>query len=322
MKFTIIGAGYIGTRHKKIIEAAGHEVITVDTDISKDPDYTDIETMLEFYPANELQVCVICTPNGSHAEIAIKCLQAGKHVIIEKPVALKTSDAEKIIYESLQANRKVFCVMQNRLTPVAVWFKNVIESDQLGRIFSIRVDLFWNRNQEYYKKSNWKGTKDQDGGILFTQFSHFIDLVFWFFGPIKILSSHIKNRNHEYIEIDDTGVALFETNFGILGSINFSTCSKNQNFSSSIAVIAEKGTIEIGGQYMNEIKYIEGIEKPYLIESKPANDYGTYKGSANNHDLFYGHVFSVFDKNMPINPNIYEGMKVVEIIENIYKKSI
>jgi predicted dehydrogenase len=241
----------------------------------------------------ECDVVSICTPNGLHAEQAIQALKSGKHVVVEKPMGLTKESCEKVIYTALQMNRQVFCVMQNRYSPPSEWIKEIVSKGLLGDIFMVQVNCYWNRDERYYKQGGWKGTPDLDGGTLFTQFSHFIDIMYW----------------------------LFEFLNGGLGTINYSTSVALQNLESSITVIGSNGSIKIGGQYMNEVEVcnIKDYEMPELKASNPANDYGPYKGSAANHNFVIKNVIDTLKGRTTATTNALEGLKVVDIIERIYK---
>jgi predicted dehydrogenase len=185
----------------------------------------------------------------------------------------------------------------------------------------VNIDLFWNRDDRYYKKGGWKGTQNLDGGTLFTQFSHFIDIMYWLFGDIDNIQARLHDFNHAHsTEFEDSGIVMFDLVEGGMGSINFSTAVSTVNYESSLTVIAEKGTVKIGGQYMNEVAYcqIENYTMPELAEGNPANDYGHYKGSAANHVYIIQNVVDAIRGVSNITTNALEGLKVVEIIERIY----
>jgi predicted dehydrogenase len=263
----------------------------------------------------------ICTPNGLHAEMAIQAIRKGMHVVIEKPMALNRTDAEKIVYQSLENKRNVFCVMQNRFSPPSVWLKQVIGQKLLGELFHVQVNCYWNRDERYYDHKNWHGTAELDGGTLFTQFSHFIDMMYWLFGDIKNIEGRFQDFNHQILtDFEDTGIVNFEfVNEGI-GTINYSTALYHENLESSMTIIGQHGTIKVAGQYMNEVVYckIKDYEMPVLAESAPPNDYGLYKGSAQNHHLVIQNVIDTLSGQTPISTNAMEGLKVVDIIERIY----
>ncbi len=263
IRFAVVGYGHIGKRHGVMISNNPEcELVAVcdNNPAEKEklkekgiPFYCSMEEMLN--AGLTIDVLCVASPNGLHEEQAIQGLRAGLHVVIEKPMALTRAGCEKIIFEALHQHRQVFCVMQNRFSPPSLWLKEIIEKKLLGDIYMVQVNCYWNRDERYYKSGNWHGTRKLDGGTLFTQFSHFIDIMFWLFGDIKNIEGKITNFNHEKItEFEDSGFIHFDFINGGMGSLNFSTSVWNQNLESSITIIAEKGTVKVGGQYMNEVE--------------------------------------------------------------------
>ncbi len=283
------------------------------------PFFSSIEEMLG--AGIDIDVVCICTPNGLHAEQSIKALEARKHVVCEKPMGLTKAECEQVIFKSLQVSRHVFCVMQNRYSPPSKWIKEVVDQKLLGDIFMVQVNCYWNRDERYYKPGNWKGTKNLDGGTLFTQFSHFIDIMYWLFGDIADINARFNDFTHKGItEFEDSGFINFNFVNGGMGSINYSTAVWDKNLESSITIIGSKGSIKLGGQYMNEVEYchIKDYTMPELEETNPPNDYGPYKGSAANHHFVIENVVETLQGNTTATTNALEGLKVVEIIERIY----
>jgi UDP-N-acetyl-2-amino-2-deoxyglucuronate dehydrogenase len=198
-----------------------------------------------------------------------------------------------------------------------------VERQLMGDIFMVQLNCYWNRDARYYKAGGWKGTADLDGGTLFTQFSHFIDIMYWLFGDIKNIQGKFNDFTHKDItDFEDSGFVSFDFVNGGMGSLNFSTAVAHQNLESSMTIIGEKGSVKIGGQYMNEVEVcnIEGYEMPELGAASPANDYGPYKGSAANHHFIIENVVDTLKGRTTATTNALEGLKVVEIIERIYEK--
>jgi predicted dehydrogenase len=243
-------------------------------------------------------------------------------------MALTKAGCEQIIFKALQKHKQVFCVMQNRYSPPSVWLKEILDQGILGKIFMVQINCYWNRDDRYYKPdsksgkpTSWHGTKDLDGGTLFTQFSHFIDLMYWYFGDITNINSRLSDFSHKKsTDFEDSGFVSFDFVDGGIGSLNYSTAVWDKNLESSITVIAENGSLKVGGQYMNEVEYchIKNYTMPILAASNPPNDYGPYKGSAANHHYVYGNISNVLKGKESITTNALEGMKVVDIIERIY----
>jgi UDP-N-acetyl-2-amino-2-deoxyglucuronate dehydrogenase len=362
LKFTIIGLGHIGNRHAAIIAALPdseleigmrYELGGMSEEVRMKSDKLPADTKLftnnsSLLPLNS--IAAICTPNNLHCAQAIEAMKNGNDVIIEKPMGLTVAECREVISVAKSLDRKVFCVMQNRFSPPSKWLKELIGSGRLGKIYSVQVNCFWNRNKAYYEQSTWKGKLVQDGGTLYTQFSHFIDTLFWLFGDIEPVSAQFYNHNHPYIEFEDSGVvnargenretrgkseevrSKSAINSSLLPltsesthnsfpiQINYSTSAYAQNLESSITILAENGTVKVGGQYMEKILAcnVKEYEMPILEETQPPNDYGHYKGSASNHAYVYQNVLDVLAGKADIACTAEEGLKVVEFIEKVY----
>jgi UDP-N-acetyl-2-amino-2-deoxyglucuronate dehydrogenase len=331
IKFAVLGAGHIGKRHAAMIqqhpEATLVAMIDTDTRLQKElettfqvPFFASYEAFLQAQLSTD--VVNIATPNHLHAPQAITALANGCHVVCEKPMALRKSDAEDVLFAALQAHKLVFCVMQNRYSPPSEWLKEVVSSGILGKIFMVQINCYWNRDDRYYKKDGWKGKQLEDGGTLFTQFSHFIDIMFWLFGDIQNIQGKFNDFNHQHsTDFEDSGFVSFDFKKGGMGCINYSTAVWDKNLESSITIIAEKGSIKVGGQYMDKVEYchIQDYTMPELRPSNPPNDYGAYKGSAANHHYIIENVVDTLRGRNIATTNALEGLKVVEIIENIYQ---
>ena len=334
IKFVIIGSGFVGKRHAAIIQQNPEAELVAFCDIAPKeslgleafeaiPFFCSIDELL--ISGLDFDVACICSPNGLHAAHALKILNHKKHVVVEKPMGLTKTQCEQIIYKSLHVSRHVFGVMQNRYSPPSVWMKEVVDKKLLGDIYMVQINCYWNRDDRYYLPNNephpWKGKQSLDGGTLFTQFSHFIDIMYWLFGDISNVQAKFANFSHENtIEFEDSGVVSFDFVNGGMGSLNYSTAVYETNLESSLTVIGSKGSVRIGGQYMNKVRYcrIEDYQMHELAPSNPANDYGSYKGSAANHVYVIENVIDVLKGRKAISTNALEGLKVVEIIEKIY----
>lgn len=329
IKFAVIGQGHIGKRHAEMIRRSDACELVAVCDIADKKElgienisenfYHDSKEMLMAHP--EIQIVNVCTPNGLHAQHSLLALEFKKHVVCEKPMALTKADCEKIIHQSLQVGKYVFCVMQNRYSPPSVWLKEIVEKKIIGDIYMVQLNCYWNRDDRYYKKGGWKGTADLDGGTLFTQFSHFIDILYWLFGDIKNIQAKFEDFNHQHsTAFEDSGFVSFGFMNGGMGCLNYSTAVWDTNLESSMTIIGSKGSVKIGGQYMDKVEYchIENYSMPELAPTNPANDYGAYKGSANNHGYVIENVVATIKGGTNPTTNAMEGLKVVEIIERIY----
>ena len=331
VKFAVVGCGHIGKRHSEMITRHPEARLVAQCD-SAPRDTLGLEAYeVPFYPSLEdmlaanlaIDVVCVCTPNGVHAPLSIQALEARKHVVCEKPMALTKADCEAVIFKAMQVSRQVFCVMQNRYSPPSVWIKEMIDQRRLGDIFMVQTDCYWNRDDRYYKPGGWKGTAELDGGTLFTQFSHFIDIIYWLFGDITNIHAQLRDFAHQdTTDFEDSGMVTFDFVNGGLGCLNYSTAVWNQNMESSMTIVGSRGSVKIGGQYMNEVTYchVENYEMPPLAPANPANDYGPYKGSAANHHYVIENVVDTLQGRGSATTNALEGLKVVEMIERIYRK--
>jgi len=329
IKFAVVGCGRIGKRHASILkeDKSTELVAIVETDSTKYENLKN-EFLVPIYNSinevTEVDVVCICTPNHLHIENAIEAVnKLDCHIVCEKPMGLTAADCQQLIDVANQKQKRVFCVMQNRFSPPSKWLKSVIEQKLLGDIFQIQVNCFWNRENDYFTSSNWKGDQKKDGGPLYTQFSHFIDTLYWLFGSLEITNT--KKSNYKLtkpiIDFEDTGSFQFKTIENVTGTFNYSIALFKQNFESSITIIGEKGTIKVGGQYMNEVEYcnIENYIMPKLEKMQPPNNYGNYKGSAANHHFVFQNVVDVLNGNAQIATSGNDGKNVVEIIEQVYQ---
>ncbi len=327
LKFGIIGCGRIALRHAELMQGFGTLVAACDIVEEKvaalavkhnAQPYMDAQEMLAAHP--DMDVIAVCSPNGLHAQHSILALAAGFHVLCEKPMALNVQDCGAMIHAAERASKRLFIVKQNRFNPPVAAVKKLIEENRLGKLYSVQLNCFWNRNDEYYQHS-WKGTKDMDGGTLFTQFSHFIDLLYWMIGDVKNVHAFTGNYHHRHIiEFEDTGVVTLSFHNDVVGTINYTVNSFDKNMEGSLTIFGEKGTVKIGGQYLNELEYqcIDGYEIKDLPAGNPPNNYGKYFGSMSNHDKVYQNVADVLTKGGVIATHAYEGLKTVEIINRIY----
>ena len=340
IRFAVIGYGHIGRRHAHLIAAhpeacvvavidvnaqrlaeAARELRNDDGECEADPPRT-LGSLAELLAGDlTFDVACICTPNGLHADQAVRVLDSGRDVVIEKPIALTVADCDRII-AAAGTTRRVFGVMQNRYSPASAWLKSVLEAERLGRLLQVHLDCYWNRDERYYRLPDgrphpWHGDPALDGGVLFTQFAHFIDLLCWGFGEPDILGGYRINQTHADLHpFTDGGMIHYRLPGGAIGSLNFSTAIYDRNFESTLTVIGERGTVKLGGQYMNELRYchVAGLTPPDLPPSNAANNYGPYSGSAANHHFVIDNVIDVLNGRAEIATTARQGRAVVRTI--------
>lgn len=327
IKFCIVGCGRIAERHAEHICNFGTLVAVCDNVKEKADVFAEKFSTKAFYNLGDMlkgnpdaDVISICSPNGLHSEHSITALNAGFNVLCEKPMAINLHDCGEMIKAAEINNKRLFAIKQNRFNPPVSAVKEAIVNGKFGKIFSVQLSCFWNRNEDYYNNS-WKGTKDMDGGTLYTQFSHFIDLLYWLIGDIKDTKAYFGNYAHKnIIEFEDTGVVIVKFHNGAIGTINYTVNSYKKNMEGSLTIFGENGTVKIGGQYLNELEYqnFKDFEIKDLPVGNKANNYGNYQGSMSNHDLVYKNLVDVLNNGASISTNAFEGLKTVEIIEKIY----
>jgi len=313
MNIGIIGYGNIGKKHHQAIDLIKDVRLKAicdqrDLDVKGVPTYKSLNA---FFENSKLDLVSVCTPNALHKAHSIMSLNYDLDVICEKPFALTTEDCQLIIDTAKRNKRRVFCVMQNRFSSVMQWLKSTVDSGKMGKIFLVNINCYWNRNKEYYKNSNWRGTSDVDGGTLFTQFSHYVDMLYWLFGSLQIENALFDNFNHEdMISFEDTGIFNFKMKEGGLGTFAYTTSTYEKNFESTLTIIGEKGTIKIGGQYMNQLQScnIKGVEYPHIEKSE----------NLDHLKQVYLNALDNIRNKADVMTTSEDGKNVVNIIEDIY----
>jgi predicted dehydrogenase len=323
--FAIVGCGRIAARHAEQIVTIGKLLAVCDVvpekadGFSKKFDvtaYYNIDDLLKAEP--DVNVICICTPNGFHAEHAIKSLQQGKHVLCEKPMCLTSAAAWQMIDAEKWSGKKLFVVKSTRFNPYLQQLKKYLATNRLGRVYSFQLSCFWNRPPEYY--TDWRGKAFPDGGTLYTQFSHYIDALLWLLGDMQTVYGFSNKFAHTQIEFEDTGVAAVQLRSGVLGTVNWSVNTFKKNYEISLTIIAERGTISLGGPYLNALTYAcAELEFEVAQEQRAANEYGIYTGSMSNHKEVYENLLHALSDTNTVFTNAFDGLKTVETIEKIYK---
>lgn len=318
LKFSLLGYGHIGRVHKQAIEQTeGVKLVSV-IDINFEDENTEVpvyKTLESFLNEDkETDVVVIATPNGLHRDHAIRCLKAGKNVFIEKPIALNTIHAKEILETAEKYNKRVFSSMQLRFSPPVSYVKKLLENNSLGEIYMINIQCYWNRNKNYYNTREWHGTNEMDGGVLFTQFSHFIDIINYWFDDVKCTKSSFYNFNHQGItEFADSGKLDFIAD-GAQGNMIFTTSVFEKNYESGIIIIAEKGTVKIGDQYLNELKY-SNLKNIVCSQANLSTEIKNFHPRA---------VEEIADAMKTNRPSVLDGryaIGLVQFIEDAYRLS-
>lgn len=332
VRIAILGYGNIGKKHAEIVsQNHDYELVgLIDTKILAEQ--LGVENQIPYFHSLQdfinsslsADIVAVCTPNGLHFEQAKILIKEGINVIIEKPITLKSKEAEELEKLAREKNVHIFPVMQNRFSPPALWLKELVGTKVLGKIFIVQISCFWNRTNEYYTQEFWRGTKGLDGGTLYTQFSHYLDMMYWLFGEITNIKSKFADFNHSNLtEFEDSGIITFDFISGGMGIFTFSTSVWNENLESSLTIIAENGSVKVGGQYMNNVEkcIIKDYTAPELPETNLANDYGSFKGSAQNHHHLYENVIDFLREGKKTRTTTEDSIQVLKMIEKIYSQN-
>jgi predicted dehydrogenase len=320
--FALIGCGRIAVRHAENIARVGKLVAVCDIDEQKAfsfaktynvPAYTSVSELLD--AGITIDVVIISTPNGYHADQCIKALNSGRNVLCEKPMCLTTTEAKDIIEAVKRSGKKLFVVKSMRYNPLLKDVKRLIDNGELGKIYSFQLSCLWNRPQGYYHNS-WHGKAFPDGGTLYTQFSHYIDAMLWLFGDLENVTGFATNAAHKnIIEFEDTGVASLYFQNKILGTLNWSVNTFQKNLEIGLTVIAEKGTVAIGGEFLNELKLLHLSPELQFASA----EYVYNRSALSHHREVYDNLILVLNNEESTFANAFDGMKTVEAIEKIYK---
>lgn len=330
-RFIVQGYGNIGYRHAQLLKTIPGAVLAgiIEVDPANrelayscgdGPVYSSLENCLA--DGVNADVLNICTPNGLHYEHARNGLASGFHVLVEKPLALTVNACDALIDQAEKSGHGLFCVLQNRYSPPASWLKQVLSENRLGHLYMVNVNCYWNRGASYYQKSHWRGTANLDGGPLYTQFSHFVDLLPWSLGPVSLEEGRFFNFNHrEQTAFEDSGCLFMSLESGAPVTMNYSTSAFETNIESSITILGEHGSVKIGGQYMNVISHcrIADYEMPEISETNEPNQYGQWKGSAANHQAVLEDVVGAVQNQNSNVTHAKEARASIRLIEEAYR---
>lgn len=329
LRFALLGAGRIAQRHAELLGSGKIEngelvaICDIDVDRARDlaqkynvPHYGSYEEMAD---AEHYDVGVVLTPSGMHGEHAIEIAESGRHVVVEKPMALTLDDADAMIQACDAAGVKLFVVKQNRFNVPVQKLRAAMEAGRFGKITLGTVRVRWCRRQDYYDQDAWRGTWAQDGGVLTNQASHHIDLLEWMLGDVESVYAQTKTALVD-IETEDTAVVCLKFSNGALGLIEATTATRPIDLEGSISILGENGTVEIGGFAVNEMKTWEFVDKDAtddeVLERYSVNPPDVY---GFGHKSYYEHVVKCL---LDDGPNLVGGLmgrKSLELITAIYE---
>jgi len=321
-RIALIGCGRISKNHFEAIDQIdGLELVAVcDSDAERAAQagtqwdvqhYTSYEKMLKDSKAD---IITIATPSGLHAEQGIAAANAGKHVVMEKPMAISLTGADSLVHACDKAGVQLFVVKQNRLNPPVQLLKNAVDRNRFGRIYMASCTVHWARPQEYYDQAPWRGTWEFDGGAFMNQASHYVDLIQWLMGPVESVMAKTATLARR-IETEDSGIAILKFRSGALGSIEVTMLAYPRNLEGSITILGEKGSAKIGGTAVNKIElwqfaeYDDDDKKVAEADTSPPNVYGL------GHQGYYRNVLAKPDTDGRA------GRKSLELILGIYESA-
>lgn len=334
MKYALIGCGRIAVNHiKAVINNKLDMVAVCDVDLNKidilfektkydrNPEcYKDYRKMLAEHP--EIELVAIATESGSHAEIALYCIDKGINVIVEKPMAMSMKDADEIIKRSEERNVKVSVCHQNRFNIAVQKMRKALEEGRFGRISHGSINVRWNRGKQYYDQATWRGKWISDGGCLMNQCIHGIDLLRWMMGnDIDEVYGVTKQQFHDYLECEDIGIAVLKFKNGAVGTIEGTVNVYPQNLEETLYLFGETGTVKIGGKSTNNIDIwnfaneTEADQKNKGLEEQTSNVYG------NGHTVLYADVMDAIKNDRKPYVDAVAGRNALEVVLAIYKSA-
>jgi UDP-N-acetyl-2-amino-2-deoxyglucuronate dehydrogenase len=326
IRFALVGCGRISKNHVAAIEKHDSTCDLVDVcDI--DPSaleaavnatgargHRNLKTLLESTTAD----CVIlATPSGLHSDQAIQIAATQRHVMTEKPMATRWKDGLAMVDACDRAGVKLFVVKQNRQNATLQLLRNAVQSGRFGRIYSVAVNVFWTRPQEYYDSADWRGTWEFDGGAFMNQASHYIDLLDWLIGPVDSVMAYTGTLARN-IQVEDTGVAALHWRNGAMGTLNVTMLTYPKNFEGSITILGEKGTVRVGGVAVNEIQHWEFADKRPEDDTVGDANYATTSVYGFGHPLYYDNVIKTLRGEARAKTDGREGLKSLELLIALY----
>lgn len=248
---------------------------------------------------------------------AIEVASAGKHVMTEKPMATRWQDGLKMVEACDKAGVRLFVVKQNRRNATLQLLKRAIEQKRFGKIYSVAVNVFWTRPQDYYDSAKWRGTWEFDGGAFMNQASHYIDLLDWLIGPVESVMAYTATLARD-IEVEDSGVAAIRWRSGAMGTLNVTMLTYPKNLEGSITILGEKGTVRVGGVAVNDIQHWEFDEKRPEDEQIKQASYATTSVYGFGHPLYYDNVINTLRGEAEPETDGREGLKSLELLVAMY----
>jgi UDP-N-acetyl-2-amino-2-deoxyglucuronate dehydrogenase len=328
LHFGLIGCGRVAPRHaQSLAQLYETELLAVaDTRESRAVHfaaeygataYSDYRRVLDRHDIDAVSICV---PSGLHAQVALDAISAGKHVLVEKPIALTLADADAMIAAAANAGRTLAVVLQNRYNHPMRQLRQLIDNNEMGRIHLGAACVRWYRPQSYYE-DGWHGTWAMDGGALMNQSIHHIDALQWLMGPVQSVTAYTATRAHR-METEDVAVAILRFANGALASVEGSTLTWPQNLEGSVAIFGEHGSVKIGGTALNRIvmwKVAGQLEQEAeLLTSQVVDPPSVYGYS--HREVIHDFARALLDGRTPGTPGA-EARKSLELVLAMYESA-
>ena len=326
IRFALIGCGRIANNHMEAIRKHGERAeLAAVCDVDKAALEKAVRTtgargfasLDELLDGSDPDCVVLATPSGLHSEQTIRCAQARRNVMTEKPMATRWRDGTRMVASCDTANVRLFVVKQNRRNSTLQLVKQAVDKGRFGRIYMVNSNVFWTRPQEYYDSAKWRGTWEFDGGAFMNQASHYVDLLDWLIGPVESVQAYTATLAR-HIEVEDTGVVSLRWRSGTLGSMNVTMLTYPKNFEGSITIIGEKGTVRLGGIAVNEIQHWEFAERGPEDDLVDRASYETTSVYGHGHPLYYDNVIKVLRGDAEPDTDGREGLKSLELLIATY----
>lgn len=326
IRFGLVGCGRIAAKHIDALHAHSRDAeISAVCDIDpaalrKAQEATGacaFGSFRELLDAGNVDAVVLATPSGLHAEEAMEAARRGIHVVSEKPMATRWTDAQRMVQVCDQEGVRLFIVKQNRRNATIQLVKRAIEKGRFGRIYMANLNVFWTRPQSYYDSARWRGTWEFDGGAFMNQASHFVDLLDWLIGPVASVQAFTGTLARN-IQVEDTGVANIRWRSGALGSVSVTMLTYRQNLEGSLVILGEKGTVRVGGVAVNEIQHWEFMEPDEDDDKVQSASYDTTSVYGFGHPLYYENVIQSLRGHAEPETDGREGLKSLELLVAIY----
>jgi len=331
LNFALVGCGRIAKRHSELLgfnEINGAKLVSVCDNVIdkankiaeqfKVSAYQDMDEMMK---SESIDVVVVLTPSGLHAEHVINLSKYGKHIMVEKPMALTVEDTENMIYACDVNDVKLFVIKQNRFNVPVVKLREALDAGRFGKLTLGTVRVRWARHQAYYDQDPWRGTWAMDGGVLTNQASHHVDMLEWMMGDVESVFAKMTTALAD-VETEDTAIVTLKFKNGALGIIEATTATRPTNLEGSISILGEHGTVVVGGVAVNEMQtWVFEDEQEgdsSILEEfsvNPPNVYGF------GHQAYYEHVVDCIVNGSVNLVDGLQGRKSIELISAIYESA-